>query len=304
MTSPSTTATASASRDSTSTTTPLSAATSSTSTTNNAIKFANDLDVLPVVESFRRRGWIEVRPEDEWNLYWASVPNARLVFNVEMRYRLQRDQVINHFPNHQELTRKDLMMKNVKRFRRDLEKARDPLAVRDDVGNSVHLDFLPTSFVLPNDYNLFTEDYRKMPNSKWIMKPCGKAQGTGIFLINKLSQLKKWNVRSSNGAKKQPNEEVENYVISRYIENPLLIGGKKFDLRLFVLLTAFKPMSAYIYRRGFCRFCTLKYTASNAEIGNKFIHLTNVAIQKHGEEVSEFFFVIICRFRIRKKEFL
>lgn len=46
--------------------------------------------------------------------------------------------------------------------------------------------------MLPADYNLFVEEFRKNPSSTWIMKPCGKAQGKGIFLINKLSQIKKW----------------------------------------------------------------------------------------------------------------
>lgn len=36
------------------------------------------------------------------------------------------------------------------------------------------------------------------------------------------------------------------------------------------------------YKLGFCRFCTVKYTPSTSELDNMFVHLTNVAIQKHG----------------------
>ncbi len=88
------------------------------------------------------------------------------------------------------------------------------------------------------DYNMFVEEYRKNPCSTWIMKPCGKSQGAGIFLINKLSKLKKWSRESRTVF--NPNLVKESYVISRYIDNPLLIGGRKFDLRLYVLVTSFR----------------------------------------------------------------
>lgn len=71
-------------------------------------------------------------------------------------------------------------------------------------------------------------------------------------------------------------------ILFRYIDNPLLIGGKKFDLRLYVLVTSFRPLKAYQFRLGFCRFCTVKYDSSVAELDNMYVHLTNVSVQKHG----------------------
>lgn len=73
----------------------------------------------------------------------------------------------------------------------------------------------------------------------------------------------------------------ENY---RYIENPLLISGKKFDLRLYVLVTSFQPLKAYQFKFGFCRFCSVryKYNAHVSDINCLFAHLTNVSLQKHG----------------------
>ena len=37
-------------------------------------------------------------------------------------YQMDDDQRLNHFPNHYELTRKDLMVKNLKRMRKQLER--------------------------------------------------------------------------------------------------------------------------------------------------------------------------------------
>jgi tubulin polyglutamylase TTLL1 len=73
--------------------------------------------------------------------------------------------------------------------------------------------------------------------------------------------------------------------VSRYIERPLLIGGKKFDMRLYILVTSWKPLVAYRYKQGFCRFCAVRYTNDVADLDNTLIHLTNVSIQKQGVNI-------------------
>ncbi|CAO1430212.1 unnamed protein product [Diamesa serratosioi] len=252
------------------------------------ICFCSDMDKSVLLNNFEKRGWAQVMADDDWNFYWAGTQTCRNIFSVDSGYRMHDNQIINHFPNHYELSRKDLLVKNIKRYRKDLERDGSLLAekVLDGVVNGpkyLYLDFIPTTFVLPADYNMFVEEYRKNTQSTWIMKPCGKSQGAGIFLINKLSKLKRWSREKTSF---HPAIGKESYVISRYIDNPLLIGGKKFDLRLYVLVTSFRPLKAYLFKLGFCRFCTVKYDTSVNEIDNMYVHLTNVSVQKHGGEYN------------------
>merc|ERR1719473_121957 len=92
------------------------------------------------------------------------------------------------------------------------------------------------------------------------MKPVGKAQGKGIFLVDKLSQISDWKAESRF---KPDNPSVETYVVQRYLSDPLLIGGKKFDLRLYVLVTSYTPLTIYVYREGFCRFSMTRFSLDN-----------------------------------------
>ncbi|CAL1301072.1 unnamed protein product [Larinioides sclopetarius] len=216
--------------------------------TGPQVTYCCDMDKSVLISNFEKRGWIPVGPDDDWNVYWSSVLTVRNIFSVETGYRLSDNQIINHFPNHYELTRKDLMVRNIKRYRRELERENSPLSEKDENGKYVHL-----------------------------------AQGVGIFLINKLSQLKRW---SRDSTSFNPAVVKEYYVISRYIDKPLLIGGRKFDLRIYVLVTSFRPLKAYIYRLGFCRFCHVKYSGNIKELDNMFVHLTNVSIQKQADEYN------------------
>ena len=74
--------------------------------------------------------------------------------------------------------------------------------------------------------------------------------------------------------------------MSRYVSNPLLIGGKKFDLRVYVVVTRFRPLRAYISRLGFARFCNVKYSSAPDDLENPYVHLTNVAVQRKHREYN------------------
>lgn len=237
----------------------------------------------------------------DWNIYWASVGAVKTIFGLDggdsKQMRLTDQQILNHFPNHFELTRKDLMVKNIKRYMRDsgygiaaARAAREEAESSGGGGGGVDMypavsipsEFIPVTYLLPADYTLFVEEFRRNPNTMWIMKPTSRSQGKGIFIINKLAQIKKWSTQSRWA--QMPLKEA--YVISRYLDNPLLIGGKKFDLRIYVLVTSYRPLRVYQYVHGFARFCNAKYTNDMGDLDNPFIHLTNVAIQKHNEDYN------------------
>ena len=294
----------------------------------------SDFDKFVVTANFQRRGWQRwhANHDLDWNVYWANVHTTREIFAPENGIRLGEHQRVNHFPNHYELTRKDLLVKNVKRYRKDLEReairaGEDPSVASRNASSAV--DFLPATFALPGEYALFAEAFRKeteteaSPTTKanvtvsarsssrsrvtsargcvttprrrkhptWIMKPTGKAQGKGIFLINSLQQTKRWaNASVANAHDGVCTKGEEAYVVSRYVDDPLLIGGYKFDLRLYVVVTRFRPLRAFVSRLGFARFCAAKYVSPRSEsgdLGDHYAHLTNVAVQKKNAQYNK-----------------
>lgn len=77
----------------------------------------------------------------------------------------------------------------------------------------------------------------------------------------------------------------DEYIVQEYVEKPLLVNKKKFDLRIYVVLFGAEPMHSYLYEEGMARFCTVDYqqpSASNKK--NEYMHLSNYSINKNSED--------------------
>ena len=114
------------------------------------IRFRSDLDKPPLKNLAQYNKWAVVE-DDSWHIFWASVQTVRRMFlssssadgvstlDKKSRsdsggngashtaaaqplslFRLQDCQILNHFPNHWELTRKDLMFCAIRRYHKDL----------------------------------------------------------------------------------------------------------------------------------------------------------------------------------------
>jgi len=218
-----------------------------------------------IYEACKRRGWRET-DGDDWDLHWVERDWMVDVFDS---LHLSPWQRVNHFRNQRELCRKDNLVKNLKRYKKQLQK--------ENAKDIEDWDFWPLTYVLPGDYSLFVEEFKRNDSQMWIMKPTGRSQGRGIFLFTKLNQISKW---KSDSRYKPENTDAETYVVQRYINNPYLVAGRKFDLRLYALVTSYMPLTVWLHRSGFCRFSSTRYSSSATTMGDQSIHLTNVAIQK------------------------
>jgi hypothetical protein len=70
----------------------------------------------------------------------------------------------------------------------------------------------------------------------------------------------------------------EPVVLQKYLKDPLLLKGYKFDMRIYVLVTSFNPLEAFLYKEGFARLTTEPFSLDINDLKNTFIHLTNYAI--------------------------
>ncbi|XP_029454256.1 LOW QUALITY PROTEIN: tubulin polyglutamylase TTLL5 [Rhinatrema bivittatum] len=194
-------------------------------------------------------GFHEVHPNSsEFHLMWTGSHLKPYLMRSLLDF--QKGEPL---PRSYELTRKDRLYKNVHRMQ------------QTHGFKNFHL--LPQTFILPMEYQELNTAHVK-DRGPWIVKPVASSRGRGVYVVNTPSQI----------------SLEENILVSRYINNPLLIDGFKFDVRLYVLVTSYDPLVIYLYEEGLSRFATVKYDKAAKNIKNQFMHLTNYSVNKKSSD--------------------
>jgi len=156
-------------------------------------------------------------------------------------------------------------------------------------------DYLPLTFHIENgckdqEYARFLASFQTFAAlaadqrccNLWIVKPGeGTNCGHGIHVASDLAEIRDLiSDRFSYSGRRRT------YIVQKYIERPLLVHKRKFDIRCYGLITAFNGhIQGYFYHDGYLRTSSKEFSLKNS---NRFVHLTNDAVQKKSEDYGKF----------------
>jgi len=158
-------------------------------------------------------------------------------------------------------------------------------SLNEQLGNKTPI-IIPSTHLGKNNGNL------------WIIKAPNLNRGRCIKIINSIYLLKKHIKHFSKGINVGYNLENEKnsyqninqntyksniVVVQKYIEKPLLYFGRKFDIRIWVLLT--HKMEVYMFNEGHLKICSVDY---NINSNDNYSHLTNYSFQKKNVNFSKY----------------
>lgn len=199
-----------------------------------------------LVENILLYNGVQLTTSKNFSIYWGTSQEAEHILPT------LPFQNINHFPHSK------LIVGDKAQFAKIMQKA-----------SSSHR-FFPQSYITPKDNDELYKHMKSHPNVYWIAKPPKGSCGHGIRLVNF-----------------QDFETIyPGTVVSEYISRPLCIDGFKFDLRIYVLVTSFDPLHAFICKEGLARFASEWYSPGSS---SAFSHLTNASLNKHGKNWSDEF---------------
>jgi hypothetical protein len=226
-----------------------------------------------IAETLEARGWrrlpFEAGFSTRFDLKWVE-QRAK----IDYRRHLPR-QLVNHIPNNDVITSKARFLDTM-RDHRDVtgeEFAYHPLSFATERGSAEKLAALAAA-----------EDD---PSAAWVLKPSRGLGGSGIEIVRGPALLREKlfppprDLATESASRAKP---VEGWVVQKYIENPLLLAGRKFDMRAYCIVARTTP-HLWFFRPGYCKVALESYNSD--DLTNRLAHLTNACVQKTHPAYSE-----------------
>eukprot|EP00347_Sterkiella_histriomuscorum_P019520 403341319 len=216
-----------------------------------SINVVNCRHELPLIkELLAEHNWTEVYIKDKkadliWLFPLKKEENLEMILSVKAIY--------NRLPGLQVVSNKKTLGQIFQRFYKHYES---------------DFNFAPQTFALPHEQDALKSFMKKNKGATFIAKPQGGAEGLGIFLLKQFKELPHYTFQ-------------QEYIVQEYLDKPLLVDNKKFDLRIYVMVTSINPMIAFIADEALVRFCTEDYQKPERENMHKILqHLTNFSLNK------------------------
>eukprot|EP00929_Paragymnodinium_shiwhaense_P048164 TRINITY_DN24391_c0_g1_i1.p1 TRINITY_DN24391_c0_g1~~TRINITY_DN24391_c0_g1_i1.p1 ORF type:complete len:742 (-),score=181.39 TRINITY_DN24391_c0_g1_i1:178-2403(-) len=213
-------------------------------------KFAAVRELFASLPTWQQAETLDARPDLIWFDSWHEEQFADL--------QLQAFQRFNHFPGMSCIYRKCSLAKNLNKLRRAL----------GDV-----YSFFPESWVLPQELADFKAQAAAAgaERATYILKPDQGCQGNGILLLQDANKLPSEYARIA-------------CVAQRYVAQPMLLDGHKFDIRFHVLVTGCDPLRVFIHRSAVVRLAAEPYCEPKGNnLKEKAMHITNAQANCHNE---------------------
>ena len=259
-----------------------------------------------VAAHLAKKGWTQLPFDHGWATTFALKWCERRG-DIDYDRFVEGAQLANHVPNNTVITSKNGLIDTLRAFANAAPGAPGPRALERDpaagVAACAALAFFPASYRLdlPSECLRFFQLHDAEPASLWIVKPTASNRGRGIRVLP-LAALRDEILggaqreragrpdaggsilgdpglgSSSNGVARSAIGQ--HLVAQRYVARPLLLRGRKFDVRVYALVATVAPgaMVAYFARFGYLRLSMEPYSLD--DLGNRFVHLTNASVQK------------------------
>ncbi|XP_035501982.2 protein polyglycylase TTLL10 [Scophthalmus maximus] len=240
-----------------------------------------------IVSSYcESRGWKRIynKNREDFKLKWCETKSSVNYCNFR-----EGEQLLYQIPNNKVLTTKIGLLSSLREYERVCSKVNHGRGLR----RLKMEEFIPTTFrmdVREEREAFFGQQEGVRSNSEscmWICKPTGLNQGRGIFLLKSQDDIDAFRLKLQHMEESQANKmhhcQPQARIVQHYIQNPLLLKGKKFDVRSYLLIACTAPYMVF-FRHGYVRLTCDLYDPSSSKLSD---HLTNQHMQKKNPLYSQ-----------------